>query len=202
MSIKDIKEKILQDALEEKEKILQDTKIRLEELKFQALKENESIQRDIMERYKQEAELKEKNIVTEARLNAKKSLLAEKQDIINNIFAEATKRIIKFDDQKYMTIIENLILENVETGDETVFIGDQERDSINQEFINKINKKLPSLGKKGGLKFSTERLPIIGGVVIGTAQIKKNSSLEVLLEKIKDEIETKLSRFLFENNEG
>ncbi|NLL62031.1 MAG: hypothetical protein GX240_04495 [Candidatus Atribacteria bacterium] len=202
MSIKDIKERILRDALKEKERILRDTKIRIEELKSQDLKENESIRRDIMERYKQEAELKEKKIVTEARLNAKKSLLAEKQDIINNIFSEVIKRIMKFDDLKYMTIIENLILENVETGDETVYVGEQERDSINQEFINKINKKLQSLGKKGDLRFSKERLPIIGGVVIGTGQIKKNSSLEVLLEKIKDELETKLNRFLFENNEG
>ena len=202
MSIKDIKEKILQDALKEKEEILRNTKIRIEELKSQALTKNESIRRDIMERYKQEAELKEKKIVTEARLNAKKSLLAEKQNIIDNIFSEVIKRIMKFDDLKYMTIIENLILENVETGDETVYVGEQERDSINQEFINKINKKLQSLGKKGDLRFSKERLPIIGGVVIGTGQIKKNSSLEVLLEKIKDELETKLNRFLFENNEG
>ena len=200
MAIKDIKEKILQDALEEKKKILQDSKIRIEELKSQTLKEDESIQLDIMERYKQEAELKEKNIVTEARLNAKKSLLGEKQAIIKDIFSEAIKRVLKLDDQKYLLLIENLILENVEAGDETIYIGDLERDSINQEFINKINNKLRSLGKKGELKFSKERLPIIGGVIIGAGQIKKNSSLEVLLEKIKDEIETKLNRFLFEKN--
>ena len=98
--------------------------------------------------------------------------------------------------------MEKFILENVEIGDETVYIGNQERQSINQEFIIKINKKLKAQGKKGELKLSEDRLPIKGGVVLGTGDIKKNASLEVILENIKDEIETQLNQFLFAKNEG
>jgi V/A-type H+-transporting ATPase subunit E len=202
MPIKDIKEKIIKDALEEKEKIIKDAEIKIENFKKQQKEENESIRRDIMERYMQEAELKEKKIITEAKLNAKKDILAEKQAIIDEIFLEVTKRINKLEDKEYLPLIEKLILENVEQGDEIVYIGEQERKSINQEFIAEINKKLKSQGKKGELKLAKERLPIKGGVILGTEEIKKNASLEVLLEKIKSETETRLNQFLFyKNNE-
>jgi vacuolar-type H+-ATPase subunit E/Vma4 len=55
MPIKDIKEKIIRDALEEKEKIIRDAEIKIENLKKQHKRENESIRQDIMERYMQEA---------------------------------------------------------------------------------------------------------------------------------------------------
>lgn len=201
MSLKDIKEKILLDASQVKNRIWEDAKIKIEGIKKQESKENETIEYSILEKYRQEAELKEKKIITEARLNAKKDLLSEKQTIINNIFSETLKRIIEFDDKKYLSLIENLILENVEIGDETVYLGNQERDSINQEFIAKINGKLKKQSKRGELTISKNRLPIVGGVIIGTGQIKKNASLEVVLEKTKDEMETRLNHFLFDMTE-
>jgi len=150
-----------------------------------------------MERYMQEAELKEKKIITEAKLNAKKDILGEKQAIIDEIFLEVTKRINKLEDKEYLSLLEKLILENVEQGEETVYIGKQERASVNDEFIAKINKKLNSQGKKGELKLAKKRLPIMGGVILGTGEVNKNASLEIILEKIKDEIEIKLNQFLF-----
>lgn len=201
MSLKDIKEKILLDASQVKDRIWEDAKIKIEGIKKQESKENETIEYSILEKYRQEAELKEKKIITEARLNAKKDLLSEKQTIINNIFSETLKRIIEFDDKKYLSLIENLILENVEIGDETIYLGNQERDSINQEFIAKINGKLKKQSKRGELTISKNRLPIVGGVIIGTGQIKKNASLEVVLEKTKDEMETRLNHFLFDMTE-
>ncbi|HOR42792.1 MAG TPA: V-type ATP synthase subunit E family protein [Atribacterota bacterium] len=201
MSLKDIKEKILLDASQVKNRIWEDAKIKIEGIKKTESKENETIEYSILEKYRQEAELKEKKIITEARLNAKKDLLSEKQTIINNIFSETLKRIIEFDDKKYLSLIENLILENVEIGDETIYLGNQERDSINQEFIAKINGKLKKQSKRGELTISKNRLPIVGGVIIGTGQIKKNASLEVVLEKTKDEMETRLNHFLFDMTE-
>jgi V/A-type H+-transporting ATPase subunit E len=201
MPINDIKEKILKDALEEKEKILKDAEIKIENFKKQIKEENESIRQNIMERYMQEAELKEKKIITEAKLNAKKDILAEKQAIIDEIFLEVTKRINKLEDKEYLSFIEKLILENVEQGEETVYIGKQERASINEEFIAKINKKLNTQSKKGEVKLAKERLPITGGIILGTEEIKKNASLEVLLEKIKSETETKLNQLLFDEKQ-
>lgn len=202
MSMKEIKEKILQDALDEKEKILKEAETKIINLKSKFGKEIESIQREILDRYNQEAGLKEKKIITEAILNSKKDILSEKQAIIANIFSEVLDRIVGLEDERYLSLLEKLILDNIETGDEIVYIGSQERQAINQKFINTINVKLKSQGKKGNLELSEKRVPIMGGVILGTREIRKNASLEVILEKIKDEIETELNQFLFIKNAG
>jgi len=201
MPIKDIKDKIIEDALHEKEKIIKEANENIKKIRDNNQKELNSIKNNIMERCEQEAELKEKNIITEARLEANKEILSEKQAIIEEIFKEAENRIEKLDNKKYANFMEKLILENVENGEETLYFGDNERKEINQIFIKDINEKLKSKGKKGNLKISKKSMPIKGGIIIGTDEIRKNASLEVILEKIKEDIETKLNQFLFQKNE-
>ncbi len=197
MSVKEIKEKILQDAFEKKDEIVRNAKVYIEEINEQAFKENEKIKNEILENFYNEAELKEKNIITEAKLNAKKEILSEKQSIINAIFSSVLKKIVNLDDRKYLDFIKNIILSIVETGDELIYIGEKEHHAINQDFIDQINITLKSIGKKGNLKLSNNRLPIIGGVVLGKEDIKKNASLEVIMESVRDEVITKLNNFLF-----
>jgi V/A-type H+/Na+-transporting ATPase subunit E len=201
MPIKDIKDKILEDALHEKDRIIKEANENIKKIRDDRQKDLNSIKNNIIERYEQEAELKEKNIITEARLAANKEVLSEKQAIIEEIFKEAENKIKNLDNKKYADFMEKLILENVENGEETLYVGNNERKEINQNFINDINNKLKSKGKKGNLKLSKKTMPIKGGIIIGTNEIRKNASIEVILEKIKEDIETKLNQFLFQKNE-
>ncbi len=203
MPIKDIKEKIINDAIEEKEKLYQEVNISIKELEDDFEREKKNLKENILGRYNQEAEIKEKNILTEAKLEANKKILAEKQSILNKVFDEAAKRISNLGKAEYLELIENLIMENIETGDETIFISEKDKAVINQEYLKTINKKILQIGKKGELSLSNDYIPISGGIVIGKDEIKKNASIEIMLNKIKEDYETKLSNFLFQSsNEG
>jgi len=203
MPIKDIKEKIINDAIEEKEKLYQEVNISIKELEDDFEREKKNLKENILGRYNQEAEIKEKNILTEAKLEANKKILAEKQSILNKVFDEAAKRISNLGKAEYLELIENLIIENIETGDETIFISEKDKAVINQEYLKTINKKILQIGKKGELSLSNDYIPISGGIVIGKDEIKKNASIEIMLNKIKEDYETKLSNFLFQSsNEG
>lgn len=201
MAVKDIKDKILEDAQSKKDDILKEADANIKKMRENAQKKFDSIKKEITERYEQEAELNEKKIITEAKLSAKKDILSAKQAIIDDLFKTAFNRIEKLDHQKYQNFIEKLILDNIENGDETIYIGNQERKQINQDFVDEINKKLKSRGKTGKLKLSDQRLPIKGGIILGTDEIRKNASFEIILEKIKEDIEIKLNHFLFQHNE-
>jgi len=201
MPIKDIKDKIMEDAIHEKENILNKTEKEINELQDVFQKEIDSLKVEILERYNQEAELKEKKIITEAKLEANKEILTEKQKLISEIFEEAENRIKNLDDRSYKKLMERLIIENTEQGDENIFIGIDERETINDNFIEEINKKLKSRGEKGELKLSNKRLQIKGGIIIGTEEIRKNASIEILLAKIKEDLEAELNNFLFQKKE-
>lgn len=201
MSIKDIKDKILESATQEKNNIIEEANNEIKIFKENAQSEISSIKNSIMDRYEQEAELAEKKIITEAKLESNKEILSEKQAIIEDIFREAENRIKKMDNEKYIKFMEKMIFDNVETGDETIYLGDNERKEINQDFINNINKKLQSKAKQGELKIAKKTLPIKGGIVLGTEEIRKNASLDVIFDNIRDKIETRLNQFLFQENE-
>ncbi len=201
MPIKDIKDKIMEESLEEKDRIINAAKENIKNMINQSQREMDTFKKEILVQYEQEAELREKKIITEARLDARKSILFEKQAMIDEIFQEASKRILDLDNEKYLKLIEKLILSNVEQGDETIYTGSQDRKILNQSFIDSINQKLKSQGKKGELKLSEKHLPIRGGVILGTEEIRKNASFEMILERIREVLETKLSQFLFYENE-
>jgi V/A-type H+-transporting ATPase subunit E len=197
MTIKDISEKIISDARIQADKIITQAEDNANNIIKKGKKETDNIKNIILYKYNQEASLRKSKILTEANLEAKKIILSEKQKIIEDVFNKASESILKLDDKDYLNIIKKMILDNIETGDETIFIDHSDQKKISESFIEDINKELKSKGEKGELKLSTSYLPIKGGVVIGSGKIRKNISLEFLLKKIREELEIQISKDLF-----
>ena len=197
MTIKDISEKIISDARIQADKIIVQANDNANDIIKKGKKEADNTKNVILYKYNQEASLRKSKILTEANLEAKKIILSEKQEIIKNIFDKASESVLKLDDKDYRNIIKKMILDNIESGDETIFIDHLDRVKISKSFIEDINKELKSQGEKGELKLSTAYLPIKGGVVIGSGKIRKNISLEFLLKKIREELEIQISKDLF-----
>ncbi|HEC91733.1 MAG TPA: hypothetical protein ENI51_01865, partial [Candidatus Atribacteria bacterium] len=166
MSIKDIKEKIISDAKNKANKIIEDANNKAKEIREKAKKESEDIKLKILNRINQEILLKKGKIITEANLAARKTILSTKQDIVEKTFNKALDKIIKLDDKQYLNFIKKIILNNIEKGDETIFISSLDKDRVTKNFIKEINDELQTNGKQGKLKLSSTYLDIKGGGVI------------------------------------
>jgi V/A-type H+-transporting ATPase subunit E len=197
MTIKDINNKIISDARIQAEKIITQAEDNANNIIKKGKKEADNIKNKILYKNNQEASLKKSKILTEAKLEAKKTILLEKQKIIEDVFDKALEIILKLNDKEYHNFIKKLILDNIEIGDETIFIGSSDQRKISESFIEDINKELKSKGEKGVLKLSASYLPIKGGVVIGYGKIRKNISLELLLKNVREELEMQISKNLF-----
>lgn len=198
MAIKDIKEKIISDAKIEANKIINDANNKAKEIREKGVKEARDIKSKILNKTNQEILLKKGKIITEANLEAKKNILFTKQTIIEENFNRALEKIINLDNKQYCNFIKRIILDNVEKGDETIFISPLDKEKISKDFIKEINCELEAKGKKGNLKLSPSYLQIKGGVVIGSNNIRKNSSLELIFKKVREELEIKISQYLFD----
>jgi V/A-type H+-transporting ATPase subunit E len=197
MTIKDINNKIISDARIQAEKIIAQAEDNANNIIKKGEKEANNIKNIILYKNNQEASLKKSKILTEAKLEANKTILSEKQKIIEDVFYKALENILKLNDKAYHNFIKKLILDNIEIGDETIFIGSSDRRKISESFIEDINKELKSKRGKGKLKLSASHLPIKGGVVIGSGKIRKNISLELLLKDVREELEKQISKNLF-----
>lgn len=198
MAIKDIKEKIISDAKIEAIKIIDEANNKAKEIKEKGEKEARDIKSKILNKIDQEILLKKGKIITEANLEAKKNILAAKQKIIEETFNKALEKIINLNDKPYCNFIKKIILDNIEKGDETIFISPLDKDRVSKDFIRDINYELEAKGKKGNLKLSPSYLQIKGGVVIGSNNIRKNSSLELIFKKVREELEIKIIQYLFD----
>jgi len=198
MTIKDISEKIISDAKIQADKIIAKAEDNANNIKNKGRKEADNIKKTILYKINQEASLKKSKILTEANLGAKKTILSEKQKIMGDVFANALESILKLSNKEYQNFIKKLILDNIEKVDETIFIGDSDKNRISKVFIEDTNKEVEAKGKKGELKLSNSYLTIKGGIIIGSGAIRKNVSLELLLKNVREESETQVSKILFD----
>jgi len=197
MTIKDISKKIISDAKIQADKIIAQAEDNSNNIIKKGKKEADNIKNVILYKYNQEASLKKSKILTEANLGVKKTILLEKQKIMEDVFGNAWESILKLGNKDYQNFIKKLILDNIEKGDETIFIGSPDKNRISKDFIEGINKELKAKDKKGELKLSDSYLPIKGGIIIGSGTIRKNISLELLLKNVREESETQISKILF-----
>ncbi|MGB2783719.1 MAG: V-type ATP synthase subunit E [Atribacterota bacterium] len=198
MTIKDINDKIISDAKIQANKIIAQAEDNANDIIKNGGKEADDIKKMILYKINQEASLKKSKILTEANLEAKKTILLEKQKIMEDVFVNALESILKLDGKGYHNFIRKMILDNIEKGDETIFIGLPDKNRISIDFIQDINKELKAKGKKGELKLSPSYLPIKGGIIIGSGTIRKNISLELLLKNVREESEMQISKILFD----
>ncbi len=197
MTIKDISEKIISDAKIQADKIIAKAEDNANNIKNKGRKEADNIKKTILYKINQDASLKKSKILTEANLGVKKTILSEKQKIMEDVFGNALESILKLSNKEYQNFIKKLILDNIEKGDETIFIGDSDKNRISKDFIEDINKEIEAKGKKDELKLSNSYLTIKGGIIIGSGAIRKNVSLELLLKNVREESETQVSKILF-----
>ena len=188
------------------EKILGDANAEAEKIK------SEAEEKEAAEQAKQAAELKEYkkqtkalaqkagedrklHLLAGARMDAAKEFLTEKRKILEEVFSKAQEKLGKLPDEEYRKIMKKLMLEAVETGDEEVIIGKEEK-RIDQDFIKQVNSEL-GRGSKGELRLSSEREDLGGGFILRRGKIKTNVSTEVLLAQARKELEIELAKELF-----
>ena len=141
-----IKEKILEEAREEKQKIIDSAKVQARDIKAKQEQEAKQIRKEILERAKKEADEKKRRILSMAQLEKRKAILRIKQQIIDEVFLKAKANFQQMPDEDYKDLIGKMLVKSVIKGDEEVIISEKDRNRISQEFLDTINEYLQSQG--------------------------------------------------------
>ena len=128
-----------------------------------------------------------------ANLDCKKLMLNAKKEIVNKVFDEALDAFVA-EKKDYLALVEKMISSCCEDGDEVVIC---ERDGkvITKKFIADIAKKT---GKK--LTLSGEFGDFKGGVLLIGKNYDKNLTLDLELQSVRENIESKIVEILFGGN--
>ncbi len=151
----------------------------------------------ILEKACKEAEEQKRRIIGVAQLEARKELLAAKQELISEVFQKSLDQLVDMDERVYLATIRDLILKLVETGTETVLGSAIDQGRIPAVFWKEINETLVKQGKKGELKLSADTRDIRGGFILQAEGVEINCSFESLLEMKRDRLEPEVAAALF-----
>lgn len=197
MSLEKILERIERDARNEADRIKSRASAAADEVVKKAQAEAEELKAQALENAGSEAEQRKERIISTARLDFRKALLAEKQSAIDAAFREAVESLLNMEDTEYRKVITNMILPNVQTGDEEIILSDRDKARLDREFLEELNCQLIESGKKGNLTISQDTYNMLGGFVLRRGKIELNSSFESLFRSSREDLESEVSRILF-----
>ncbi len=190
------------------QRVMDDAQARAESVKAEASEKasvieteaNEKAKRrkeHILEQARKTAAEQKSRIIGVAQLEARKKLLAAKQEMIGQAFQGALEELVSQKDQDYLSVINDLLLEMTDTGTEAVIFNELDKKKITDQFLDKVNESLVEQGKEGKLKLLDETRNIKGGFILQRRGLEINCSFESLLAIKRDELEYEVAELLF-----
>lgn len=193
-----IKERILEEAQEQKQNIIKNAKAQAQDIKKQYEHKAKEIVDNILDKAGKTAEEKKRRILSMAQLENRKALLKIKQQIIDAVFEKAKAILQNMPDDKYQNLIANMLINSVITGNEVVVISEHDKNRITPDFLQKINNTLIGMGKQGNLRISETPGQMIGGFILKSQDLEVNSTFDSLINMEREELETEIAKILFE----
>ncbi len=151
----------------------------------------------------QDAALRQERLVDVARLEARKTILAAKQDLVGQAFDLALKKLLELPDQEYIALLAKLAVAASRTGHEQVIFSQKDRSRYGKQAVTMANDMLakkagPRADESAGrLTLAEESRPMAGGLILRDGRVETNCSFEVLIHLQRDALSAEVARALF-----
>lgn len=195
--INKIKERILEEARLQAEETVKRAEEEASEIINNAKKDAETRKKQILEKANLEAAEVKKRLKAVADLEARKQRLQAKQEVVEEAFMQTIKKLSSMPDDKYVSIITNLIINSAPNDTAEVILSDRDKKRIPSDFEEKVNKNLSSRENRGKVTLSKETRDINGGFILKSGNIEINNSFDAIIRMKRNEIETDVINSLF-----
>lgn len=128
-----------------------------------------------------------------ARMEAKKSILALKQQMVSESFDKACEMIVDLPTEQYTALLAKLAAEASDTKDEEIIFNARDRESIGQAVADAANRLLDG----GKLTVSDETGNFAGGLVLRRGSVEAICTAELLVELCRNEMSADIAKVLF-----
>jgi V/A-type H+-transporting ATPase subunit E len=197
-----IVESIMSVAQEKADLIIQDANAEVSQINAKAEKTAEAEKTKILENGKKQSDMRYQQIISEAKMNARRAELDAKEDVIDAAFNQAIGELkvkASSGDDEYKESLSKMIKEAAdELGGNDLIIQLNEADT--QTIKNDLSSQGSDSFELGGINFTLgEPIDAIGGAVLKTANgdIEVNNTIEARLERFKSILRSEVAEILF-----
>lgn len=195
MGIETITEKILAEANDDARRIYDKGKYDGRSAVYRIERLIKQKQSDLEEKTAADVENVKQRRHSVAQLEARKMRLAAKQEVIESCFEEAVRRLCDLPEADYIALLEKSIGKlDVQEGE--LLLNRKDRAEIGPKLLERLQKS----GKAGALVLSEETINAAGGFVLRAGTVEINSTLEVMVDAVRDDVTPAVIRSLFGEN--
>ncbi|MBQ6372563.1 MAG: hypothetical protein IJJ22_05525 [Oscillospiraceae bacterium] len=144
-----------------------------------------------------ECEDKSESIGRIARMEARKGMLAVKQEMVAACFDRACEKITELPDDLYVDFLAKLACGSSVSGQEQIVLNARDRERVGAKTVEEANALLKMAGKKHGLTLADDCGDFAGGLVLRRGSIEDNCTVELLVDLCRGEMSSKVAGVLF-----
>lgn len=133
-----------------------------------------------------------------AEMEAKKSVLSVKQEMISAAFDAAREEIVNMPRDKYTQFLARMAAEAAVGGMEEIVLNARDKDEVGKSVCKAANELLSAKGTPGKLTVSEDTADISGGVIVRFGGIETNCSIDALIRQRRSGLSTEVAAALFE----
>ncbi len=133
-----------------------------------------------------------------AEMDAKKSVLALKQDCVAEAFDMAKRRLADMPEDSYVGFLASLAASAAADGSGEIVLSARDRERCGKAVLERANAVLAAKGLTPALTLAADSREISGGLILRQGGVEVNCSIEALVEALKGPMTADVARTLFE----
>ena len=133
-----------------------------------------------------------------AEMEAEKSVLSVKQEMISAAFDAAREEIVNMPRDKYTQFLARMAAEAAASGMEEIVLNARDKAEVGKAVCKAANELLSAKGTPGKLTVSEDTADISGGVIVRFGGIETNCSIDALIRQRRSGLSTEVAAALFE----
>ena len=141
----------------------------------------------------QDAVFRQERLVDEAKMQARRDILATKQELIGRAFDLALEKLLELPEKEDVALLADLAVKASSTKKEAVIFSQKDRTRYGKTVVTQANEKLGG----GHLSLSAQTRPIKGGLILQASQVETNCSFEVLIHLQRNTLSAEVAQVLF-----
>ena len=192
--INNLTSKIIKDAEDKKEVIIQTAETEKNKIHRKKQEEAKKAEKVIIEKAEIEAISRKERIISSAKLEARNEKLKAKQEVISEIFEISIESLCNMSAEEFKEFVRSTILNGNIFGEQKIILNAESKKVIDSEFLSEINKELKS---KATVTLSEETRKFKGGFILEKDGIEINNTFEALVNSLKDDLSTDVASMLF-----
>jgi len=194
--IEKIKARIAADTDAEIERLRGETETQCEEIRARFERQAQEEYWALVQAGVQKTERHVQRLDRNARLEARKSILGMKQELVSAAFDMARERLLAMPEEEYVDFLSRQAAAASVSGQEEIILNAEDRARCGAEVARRANERLRERGIQPALSLGEPR-GFSGGLFLRHGDIEVNCTLDALLELARVELSAQVAEVLF-----